>query len=128
MVFETKHAIGLIRDDVEMLIHIGLETVSLEGKYFEAKIKAGDRIKKGDLLIEFDLEAISRAGFDTLTPVIISNADDFAEIEAERTSGAVGLGLRRQGTQCMRCPDGRRTWGSPPDYGYGAGGRTLSES
>ena len=92
MVFETKHAIGLIRDDVEMLIHIGLETVSLEGKYFEAKIKAGDRIKKGDLLIEFDLEAISREGFDTITPVIISNADDFAEIEAERTSGAVAAG------------------------------------
>lgn len=92
MVFETKHAIGLIRDDVEMLIHIGLETVSLEGKYFEAKVKAGDRIKKGDLLIEFDLEAISREGFDTITPVIISNADDFAEIEAERTSGAVTAG------------------------------------
>lgn len=92
MVFETKHAIGLVKDDVEMLIHIGLETVSLEGKYFDAKVKAGDRIKKGDLLIEFDLEAIAREGFDTITPVIVSNADDFAQIAAERTSGTTAVG------------------------------------
>lgn len=92
MVFETKHAIGLVKDDVEMLIHIGLETVSLEGKYFDAKVKAGDRIKKGDLLIEFDLDAIAKEGFDTITPVIVSNADDFADIAADRTSGAVAAG------------------------------------
>ncbi|MCI8585264.1 MAG: PTS transporter subunit EIIC [Lachnospiraceae bacterium] len=92
MVFETKHAIGLVKDDVEMLIHIGLETVSLEGKYFDAKVKAGDRVKKGDLLIEFDLEAIAREGFDTITPVIVSNADDFGEIAADCTSGPVAVG------------------------------------
>lgn len=92
MVFETKHAIGLMKDDVEMLIHIGLETVSLEGKYFDAKVKAGDRIKKGDLLIEFDLEAIAKEGFETITPVIVSNADDFADIAADRTSGAAAAG------------------------------------
>ncbi len=92
MVFETKHAIGLVKDDVEMLIHIGLETVSLEGKYFDAKVKAGDRVKKGDLLIEFDLEAIAREGFDTITPVIVSNADDFGEIAADHTSGPAAVG------------------------------------
>lgn len=92
MVFETKHAIGLIKDDVEMLIHIGLETVSLEGKYFDAKVRAGDRIKKGDLLIEFDLEAIAKEGFDTITPVIVSNADDFAQITADETSGRAVAG------------------------------------
>lgn len=92
MVFETKHAIGLVKEDVEMLIHIGLETVSLEGKYFNAKVKAGDRIKKGDLLIEFDLDAIAEEGFDTITPVIVSNADDFAQITADRTSGTAAVG------------------------------------
>ena len=92
MVFETKHAVGLVKDDVEMLIHIGLETVSLEGKYFKAKVQAGDKVKKGDLLIEFDLEAIAKEGFDTITPVIVSNADDFADIAADRTSGKAAVG------------------------------------
>ena len=92
MVFETKHAIGLQKDDVEMLIHIGLETVSLEGKYFQAKVQAGDKIKKGDLLIEFDLDAIAKEGFDTITPVIVSNADDFANVAAEKTTGLAVAG------------------------------------
>lgn len=92
MVFETKHAIGLVKDDVEMLIHIGLETVSLEGKYFTAKVQAGDKIKKGDLLIEFDVDAIAKEGFDTITPVIVSNADDFASITADQTQGEAVVG------------------------------------
>lgn len=92
MVFETKHAIGLVKDDVEMLIHIGLETVSLEGKYFNVKVQAGDKIKRGDLLVEFDLDAIANEGFDTITPVIVSNADDFAEIAADKISGTAAAG------------------------------------
>lgn len=92
MVFETRHAIALERDGVEMLIHIGLETVSLGGKYFSAKVKAGDQVKKGDLLIEFDLEALLGEGFDVITPVLVSNADDFAEITADQTSGAAAAG------------------------------------
>ncbi len=92
MVFETKHAIGLIKEDVEMLIHVGLETVSLEGKYFTAKVQAGDKIKKGDLLIEFDLDAIAKAGYDTITPVIVSNADDFANITPNKTQGEAIVG------------------------------------
>ena len=75
-----------------MLIHIGLETVSLEGKYFQAKVQAGDKIKKGDLLIEFDLDAIAKEGFDTITPVIVSNADDFANVAAEKTTGLAVAG------------------------------------
>lgn len=92
MVFDTRHAIGLVSGDVEMLIHIGLETVSLGGKYFTAKVQTGDRIKKGDVLIEFDLDAIAKDGFDTITPVIVSNADDFAEIAPDTTSGPAVVG------------------------------------
>lgn len=91
-VFETKHAIGLIKDDVEMLIHIGLETVSLGGKYFDVKVKSGDVVQKGDVLVEFDLDAIAKEGFDTITPVIVSNADDFADIVPDRTSGKAIVG------------------------------------
>lgn len=92
MVFDTRHAIGLVSGDVEMLIHIGLETVSLGGKYFTAKVQTGDQIKKGDVLIEFDLDAIAKDGFDTITPVIVSNADDFAEIAPDTTSGPAVVG------------------------------------
>lgn len=91
-VFDTKHAIGLIKDDVEMLVHIGLETVSLGGKYFDVKVKSGDTFKKGDILVEFDLNAIAGEGFDTITPVIVSNADDFADIVPDQTSGAAVAG------------------------------------
>lgn len=93
-VFDTKHAIGLIKDDVEMLVHIGLETVSLGGKYFDVKVKSGDTFKKGDILVEFDLDAIAGEGFDTITPVIVSNADDFADIVPDQTSGAAVAGSR----------------------------------
>lgn len=91
-VFGTKHAIGLSRGDVEMLIHIGLETVSLNGKYFDAKVTDGDQVKKGDLLIEFDVEALRKEGFDTITPVIVSNTDDFADVEADAVSGKAVAG------------------------------------
>ncbi|RDY27029.1 PTS beta-glucoside transporter subunit EIIBCA [Romboutsia weinsteinii] len=79
--FETHHAIGLRSDEgVEALIHVGLETVNLQGKYFTPMAKVGDKIKKGDLLLTFDLEAIKNEGYDTVTPVIISNSDQFMEI------------------------------------------------
>ncbi len=81
-VFDTKHAIGLTSSDgVEMLIHIGLDTVSLNGKCFTAKVKDGQAIHKGDLLIEFDIDGIKKAGLDTITPVLVVNADDFAGIQ-----------------------------------------------
>ncbi|MFC0226100.1 PTS beta-glucoside transporter subunit IIABC [Serratia aquatilis] len=81
--FKTRHAIGIESDDgAELLIHVGIDTVKLDGLHFTAHIKEGDRVKQGDLLIEFDLEAIRAAGFDTTTPVIVSNSDDYFDVLA----------------------------------------------
>lgn len=83
MLYETKHAIGIQGDDgTEILLHIGIDTVKLEGKPFTAHVKTGDHVKKGDLLLDVDLDAIKKAGYDTTTPVIISNTADFASIDA----------------------------------------------
>ncbi|MCD8089898.1 MAG: beta-glucoside-specific PTS transporter subunit IIABC [Clostridiales bacterium] len=91
-VFDTKHAICLENGSgAEMIIHIGLDTVNLGGKYFTAKVKNEDKVKKGDLLIEFDLEAIKKE-YDTITPVLVTNADDFSEIVPLKTTGAVKVG------------------------------------
>lgn len=79
--FPTKHALGLTSDSgIELLIHVGLETVGLNGKYFTAHVKDGQRIKKGDLLLEADIGAVKAAGYDIITPLIVSNSDDFSEI------------------------------------------------
>lgn len=91
-IFDTRHAIGISGpDESELLIHIGLETVSLGGKYFSPKVKEGDQVKAGDLLIEFDLEAISR-DFQTITPILITNADDYNEIIPIKTEGDIRMG------------------------------------
>lgn len=90
-VFETKHAICLEKDGVEMVLHIGLDTVTLGGKYFTAKVKGGDSVKMGDLLIEFDLEAISK-DFDTITPILVTNASMFSDFEVLKNAGAVKAG------------------------------------
>lgn len=91
-VFDTKHAIALDGPgNCEMLIHVGLETVSLNGKYFTPKVKTGDRVKKGDLLMEFDLEAIKKQ-FKTITPILITNIDDYSELVPVKTSGEVKAG------------------------------------
>lgn len=79
--FPTKHAIGLLSDKgCEVLIHIGMDTVRLEGKYFSAHIKQGDKVKKGDLLISFDREAILREGYSLDTPVVVTNTEDYLDI------------------------------------------------
>jgi len=79
--FNTKHAIGLTSEDgTEILIHIGLDTVKLEGKYFTAYVKKDDNVKVGDLLIEFDINAIKDAGYDVITPVIVTNTDQYKDI------------------------------------------------
>lgn len=81
--FETKHAIGITGDDgVEILIHVGLDTVKLEGKYFTPHIKTDQPVKKGQLLLEFDMNAIRKEGYDIITPVIVSNTDDYTSIDA----------------------------------------------
>lgn len=80
--FQTKHAIGLQSDSgIELLIHVGIDTVKLDGVPFTAHVKEGDRVQAGDLLIEFDRQAILDAGYDLATPIIISNSDDYREID-----------------------------------------------
>ena len=81
--FDTCHAVGLESDDgLELLIHVGIDTVNLQGRHFKAHVKTGDRVRKGDLLLTFDLEAIQKEGYDTITPVLVSNSDDFSALEA----------------------------------------------
>lgn len=78
MMFETGHAVSLVADNgAEILIHVGLETVSLKGKHFTIHCANGDKVKKGDLLIEFDLEAIKAEGFNTITPMLVCNSGDY---------------------------------------------------
>ena len=83
-VAESLHALGLRSDGgVELLVHVGLETVTLNGRHFTLRAKEGQRFRKGDLLLEFDLEAIKAAGFDTVTPVIVTNVDEMGRISAQ---------------------------------------------
>ena len=78
MMFTTGHAVSLVADcGAEILIHVGLETVSLEGKPFTVHVANGDKVQKGQLLIEADLEAIKAAGLNTITPMLICNTDDY---------------------------------------------------
>lgn len=80
-VFGTKHAIGILSEGgAEILIHVGIDTVQLEGKYFKDHVKAGDNITNGQLLLEFDSEAIKKSGYDIVTPIIITNADESQNI------------------------------------------------
>lgn len=90
--FGTKHAIGLKSEDgIEMLIHIGLDTVKLEGKGFTAHIAQGDKVKKGDLLVEFDIDFIKGEGYDVTTPVIVTNTADYLDVfKCENESLEVG--------------------------------------
>ena len=79
--FHTKHAIGLTSDEgVEVLIHVGIDTVQLNGEHYKAYIQNGDKIKAGDLLVEFDIEAIKVAGYEVVTPVIITNTPTYSDI------------------------------------------------
>lgn len=94
MVFDTKHAIGMhSQDDVEVLIHVGINTVELGGKHYTAHVKDGDTITKGQLLLEFDMDAIVKDGYDLTTPVIVTNTPDYQNFSLEKT-GAVTPGER----------------------------------
>ena len=82
VMFETGHAVGIVGDNgIELLVHIGIDTVNLEGKYFTPKKVTGDSVKKGDILIEFDIKKIKEAGYDVTTPVIISNTEQYVNVE-----------------------------------------------
>lgn len=83
MVFDTKHAVSMTSESgIEILIHIGLDTVSLKGEPFTAHVASGDKVKAGDLLLEFDIDAIKAAGLDTVSPIVICNTPDYSEINA----------------------------------------------
>lgn len=90
-VFDSKHAISLIGDNgAEILLHVGLDTVKLEGMHFEPQVKNGDRVKVGQLLMKFDIKEIKKAGYDIVTPIIITNSDKYKLSKA--TGGLVSVG------------------------------------
>jgi len=85
MVFDTLHAVTLTSTQgAEILIHIGLDTVTLKGEPFKAHVAAGEKVKKGDLLIEADLDKIEKAGLNTIIPVLICNTDDYGKISLQK--------------------------------------------
>ena len=89
--FSTGHAVSLVAaNGAEILIHVGLETVGLEGKPFTVHVKNGDTLKKGDLMMEADLEMIKAAGLNTITPVLVCNCDDFATFKTNTGADVTG--------------------------------------
>ncbi len=90
--FDTHHAIGLVTEDgVEILLHIGINTVELGGKHFEAHVEVGQKVKKGDLLISFDMEAVKAAGYLCTTPMIVCNTEDYQSV-APTAEGSIQAG------------------------------------
>ncbi len=80
-IFPTNHAIGLTnKNGVEVLVHIGLDTVELNGKHYKAFVKNNDEVKKGDKLVEFDIQEIEKAGYDVITPIIITNSSAYIDV------------------------------------------------
>ncbi len=92
ILFDTKHAVSITSEQgVEMLIHVGLDTVKLKGEPFTAYVKAGDKVKAGDLLVEFDIEKIKEAGYEIATPVVICNTGEFSEVKENKTDKVIEL-------------------------------------
>lgn len=99
--FQTRHAIGLLsHSGIELLIHVGIDTVRLDGKPFTAHVQVGDTFRAGDLLLEFDRQAILDAGYDLATPIIITNSDEYPEVMTVAgtavTAGTPLLSVTRQ--------------------------------
>lgn len=94
MMFSTGHAVSLVAENgAEILIHIGLETVGLEGKPFTIHAQNGDTVKKGDLLMEADLDAIKAAGLNTITPVLVCNSGDFSVFKTNAGCDVTGADM-----------------------------------
>ena len=90
---DSKHAIGIKADTgEEILIHIGIDTVSLNGKYFESHVQTGDKIEVGDKLVTFDIDKIKESGFETVTMVIVTNTNDYADVIDTKTDGNIKFG------------------------------------
>ena len=82
--FPTFHAMGITTDNgVEVLIHVGMDTVKLDGKYFTPKAKQGDKVSKGQVLLEFDMDKIRKEGYSLITPVIVTNSDNYLDVVEE---------------------------------------------
>ncbi len=91
-VFDTKHAVSLISEKgCNMILHIGIDTVKLNGQFFENHVKSGQQVKKGDLLITFDIEEIKKAGYKLTTPMVICNTPDYSEFNHLK-AGAITAG------------------------------------
>lgn len=88
MMFDTGHAVSMTTaEGAELLIHVGIDTVNLKGEHYTAKCKSGGTVRKGDTLIEFDLDAIKAAGYEVVTPIIVCNPDVFASVKTEGAGG-----------------------------------------
>lgn len=92
MLFDTKHAVAVTSDDgVEVLIHVGVDTVNLKGEGYTAHTATGEKVKKGQLLLEFDMDRIKKAGYQMVTPVIVTNSDEYKNVQVVKT-GSVRAG------------------------------------
>ena len=95
-VFEAKHAISMVTaQGAELLMHIGMDTVKLEGKFFEPQVKSGETVKKGQLLMKFNLDEIKAAGYDVTTPIVVTNGDRFAVAPLAEGTVAPGAALMK---------------------------------
>lgn len=89
---DTKHAIALKDEDgLEVLIHVGIDTVNLKGAPFTGVINTGDKVKKGDVILKFDIKAIEEAGYQITTPVVITNTDKYNGMQLEKTGNVNAL-------------------------------------
>ncbi|MCP1184356.1 beta-glucoside-specific PTS transporter subunit IIABC [Paenibacillus sp. 1781tsa1] len=92
LVAKSKHAIMLTSSSgIDILIHVGLNSVSLKGKFFDVKVVAGQEVKKGDLLLEFDMDGIQGAGIDLVTPVIVTNTPDYLDVVPVQVKGVIPM-------------------------------------
>ena len=92
LLFPTNHAIGLATDDgADLLIHVGMDTVALEGQGFTAHVTQGSKVKKGQLLLSFDIDTIKEAGYPVTTPIIVTNMSRFRDLKV-LAEGEVDLG------------------------------------
>lgn len=86
VMIETGHAVSIVSDQgIELLIHIGIDTVKLNGQFFKTYVSSGDKVKEGDTIIEFDEAQIKAAGYDTVIPIVICNSANYTKIECAQT-------------------------------------------
>lgn len=91
LVFDTKHAICITTaDGAELILHVGLDTVKLNGEHYTAKVQTGDTVKAGDPILDVDLAAVKAAGYDVITPIVVTNTPEFPGMKA--VTGAVNAG------------------------------------